>query len=87
VLLSRFCLKFVLTDVRSRWQKHLLPCLRATFVLAFLYQNASAKAESVHLCKNIEALAPLFLRALREFQEGTSWRVSWALLGALQEVP
>jgi hypothetical protein len=49
----RFCLKFVLTGVRSRWQEFLHYCLRVTSVLAFLCKNANAKSEFVTLCENI----------------------------------
>jgi hypothetical protein len=51
--------------VRSSWQKLLHDILRAPFVLAFLCQNASAKAEYAHLRKNIgDAKRQQFLRAL-----------------------
>ena len=72
------CLKFLQTGVRSRWQKFLQSYLRAPFVSAFGLPNADASTESLTLRKNIEALAPLFLRAPREAPEGTSGRPSSA---------
>ena len=72
------CLKFLQTGVRSRWQKFLQSYLRAPVVSAFGLPNADASAESLTLRKNIEALAPLFLRAPREVPEGTSGRPSSA---------
>ena len=57
LLLSRFCLKFVRTMVRSTWQRLLLYCLRATSVFAFLHQNANAKTEFAQLRANM-SVAP-----------------------------
>ena len=59
-----FCLKFVQTRVRSKHQKFLLSCLRASSVLVLGFPSANAKAEFAHLRATI--------RKIHDF----SWRVA-----------